>query len=198
MADIDIQGLWEKGKQISRSNEPEIDIDQAIKGKSRTTLFWIKVILWIEFWINVVSLPLMVLMFLEMESYGFMAFFIALVLVYLVYYLFLIRSINQFNYLSDVKSSLKRLYKYLNFYLLHYKVLVWTVFPGSFIYGLWLGIHESGDELPDDPKFWWIMAGILVVGVGLFILIGSWMVNLIYGRKIKRLKGMVEELEAAE
>lgn len=198
MADIDIQGLWEKGKQISRSNEPEIDIDQAIKGKSRTTLFWIKVILWIEFWINVVSTPLIVVMFLEMEAHGAMIFFLVLVAVYLVYYLFLIRSINQFSYLNDVKSSLKRLYKYLNFYLLHYKVLVWTVFPGSFIYGLWVGINQSGDELPDDPKFWWIMAGILVVGVGLFILVGSWLVNLIYGKKIKRLKGMVQELEAAE
>lgn len=197
MAEIDIQGLWEKGKQASRSNEPEIDIDQAIKGKSKTTLYWIKMILWIEFWINLISMPFIVVMFLEMEATGFLIFFSILVLAYLAYYLFLIRSINQFSYLTDVKSSLKRLYSYLNFYLLHYKVLVWTVFPGSFIYGLWLGINDSGEELPDEPKFWWIMAGILILIVGLSILVGTWLVNLIYGKKIKRLKGMVKELEEA-
>ena len=198
MADIDIQGLWAKGKQISRASEPEIDIEKAIKGKSRSTLFWIKVILWIEFWINVVSTPFIVAMFLEMEYHGALAFFLITVAIYLVYYLFLIRSINQFSYLTDVKSSLKRLYKYLNFYLLHYKVLIWTVFPGSFIYSTWIGMQESGEVLPDDPKSWWVMAGILMICTALMILIGSWLVNLIYGKKIKRLKGMVRELEATE
>ncbi|MDW3193825.1 MAG: hypothetical protein R8G66_15745 [Cytophagales bacterium] len=197
MADIDIQGLWAKGKQANRSNEPEIDIDEAIKGKSRNTLYWIKVILWIEFWINVISFPFIVLMFLEMESYGFLIFFSLLVAVYLVYYLFLIRSINQFNYLADVRSSLKKLYKYLNFYLLHYKVLIWTVFPGSFIYGLWLGIEQSGEDFPRDAQSWLKLIGISIICIGLMILIGNWMVNLIYGKKIKRLKGMVKELEEA-
>ncbi len=199
MADIDIQGLWEKGKQANRSTEPEIDIDQAIKGKSRTTLYWIKIILWMEFWINVISTPIIIKMLLELESYPLLGFFLVLVAVYLIYYLFLIRLINKFNYLNDVKSSLKRLYKYLNFYLLHYKVLVWTIFPGSWIYGFWVGFKEgSGGEMPEGLKAWAILIGFLVVTIGIMILISTWLINLIYGRKIKRLKGMVQELEAAE
>lgn len=198
MADIDIQGLWEKGKQVSRSNQPEIDIDLAIKGKSRTTLYWIKIILWIEFWINVVSTPFIVVMFLKEGQHGLLVGFALLVLVYLVYYLFLIRLINRFNYLTDVKSSLKRLYKYLNYYLLHYKVLIWTIFPASWIYGFWLGFQEGTKEIPDDPKAIAILIGILALCIGILILIFTWLVNLIYGRKIKRLKGMVKELEAAE
>lgn len=198
MADIDIQGLWAKGKQISRTNQPEIDIDQAIKGKSRTTLFWIKVILWIEFWINVVSTPFIIVMFLEMEYQVELGFFLTIIGIYLVYYLFLIRSINQFSYLNDVKSSLKRLYKYLNFYLLHYKVLIWVAFPGSLLYGMWIGMQDSPEEIPDDPKFWWVMAGLFVITATIMVLIGTWLVNLIYGKKIKRLKGMVQELDEVE
>lgn len=198
MADIDIQGLWAKGKQASRSNEPQIDIDEAIKGKSRNTLYWIKVILWIELLINIISTPFIIAMFKETEQEGALVFFLIILVIYVAYYIFLIRSINQFNYLSDVRSSLKRLYKYLNFYLLHYKVLIWTVFPGSFIYGLWLGMKESGEEIPtDEPRFWAYIIGISIVFIALMVLIGSWLVNLIYGKKIKRLKGMVKELEEA-
>lgn len=198
MADIDIQGLWEKGKQVSRPAAPEIDIDEAIKGKSKTTLYWIKVILWIEFWVNVVCTPFAIGLFRETRQYGALAFFIVVVIVYLFYYIFLIRSINRFSYLTDVKTNLKRLYKYLNFYLLHYKVLIWTMFPASFIYGFWLGLTSEHDELPDDTKFWVVIIAILVVSTTLMVVLGNWLVNLIYGKKIKRLKGMVQELEETE
>lgn len=198
MAEIDIQGLWAKGKQATRSQEPGIDIDEAIKGKSKTTLYWIKVILWLELLINVVSAPFIIVMFTETDQLNFLAFFLIILAIYVAYYIFLIRSINQFNYLSDVRSSLKRLYKYLNYYLLHYKVLIWTVFPGSFIYGLWLGMQESEEELPThDLTFWAVIIGISIVSISFMVLIGSWLVNLIYGKKIKRLKGMVKELEEA-
>lgn len=196
MAEIDIQNLWEKGKQVSRPNEPEIDIDQAIKGKSKTTLYWIKVILWIEFWINLVSTPFITIMFLETGKKVELGAFAVLLVIYLVYYLFLINSINRFNYLTDVRSSLKRLYKYLNFYLLHYKVLVWAFFPSSYVWGVWLAMKEQG--LPDTQIKWLKLIGASIIVIALMVLIGNWMVNLIYGRKIKRLKGMVRELEEVE
>lgn len=198
MAEIDIQGLWEKGKQISRSSEPEIDIDQAIKGKSRSTLFWIKVILWIEFWLNVVGSPFVLFMLRELNMNTELVFFLIVVIIYLIYYLFLIRAINRFSYLEDVKTSLKRLYGYLNFYLLHYKVLIWVIYPLSYIYGFVKGFEMNDGDAPSEPGEWAMVIGISIIVVGLLTLIANWMVNLIYGKKIKRLKGMVQELEAAE
>jgi len=175
-----------------------MDIYHAIKGKSKTTLYWIKVILWIELLINIVSTPFIIVQFQETQQTPALVFFLIVLVIYVAYYVFLIRSINQFNYLSDVKSSLKRLYKYLNFYLLHYKVLIWTIFPGSFLYGMWLGMQESGEEIPtDDQGFWAYIIGVSIICITVMVLLGSWLVNLIYGKKIKRLKGMVQELEEA-
>ena len=200
MAELDIKDIWAKGK-LQRSSEVEVNVDEVVGKKSKDVLYWVKFVLWIEFWINVVSLPLFAwnmtaddVTVVNQYIYGTG---IALVFVYLFYYQFLIRSINRFDYAGDVKGSLTKIYKYLKFYILHYKVVVWGLVPISSTFGFFLALSDLADKEESMELYseaFWVSVGVLIVVTLLFSLLLNFLVNLIYGRKIKRLKSMVNQL----
>ena len=144
------------------------------------------VIIWSTFWgdspysfqvINIVTLFLMV--------------------AYLFYYQFLINKIKKFDYTEDVFSSLSRIYGYLKFYLLHYRVIVWIILPAVFVLSAVLSYIETPNHENTIPMWspqFWIFCSIMAFIALVIILIMHFLVNLIYGRKIKKLKGMIEEL----
>lgn len=191
--DIDIIALWDKGKELNAN--PELDIDKAISSRSKGTLFWIRVILTIEFWINVAALPVFVYYLLIVDKdylWGTLA--VIVTLIYLVYYQFLIKQIKRFSFEENVKTSLKKLYRYLSFFLLHYKVVIWI----SLLIGMVKAIVEDvPNQVPpeqlDAPYFMLsviVVSGVMIIIVGLFFTL---LIHLIYGRKIKRLKRLVRQ-----
>ena len=201
MAELDIKDIWAKGK-LQRFSELKLDVDDVIGKKSKNVLYWVKFILWIEFWINVASLPFLVWAIFQHDYYpqfrNFTIFTSILIVMYLFYYQFLINKIKAFDYTGDVYSSLKRIYGYLKFYLLHYRVIVWVFMPLASIYSINLSFEQLADEgvviEKGSPEYWTFIA--FMGGLYLFIiLVMHFLVNLIYGRKIKRLKGMISELE---
>ena len=120
---------------------------------------------------------------------------------YLFYYQFLIRKINQFDYTQNVRSGLKKVYGYLNFFFLHYKVMIWFSLLLGSVYSIVIGIRQNDippEAVEQGGKFWLIVAGLVLLMVGIVGLIFNFLINLIYGRKIKRLKGIVKELEQEE
>ncbi|WP_421876978.1 hypothetical protein [Marinoscillum sp.] len=191
--EIDIIALWDKGKELNAN--PELDIDKAISSRSKGTLFWIRVILTIEFWINVAALPVFVYYLLIIDKdylWGTLA--VIVTLIYLVYYQFLIKQIKRFSFEENVKTSLKKLYRYLSFFLLHYKVVIWI----SLLIGMIKAIVEDvPNQVPPEqleaPYFMLsviVVSGIMIIIVGLFFTL---LIHLIYGRKIKRLKRLVRQ-----
>ncbi|MEL6560582.1 MAG: hypothetical protein AAFQ94_20490 [Bacteroidota bacterium] len=201
MAELDIKDIWAKGKSQGFS-EMKLDVDDVIGKKSKNVLYWVKFILWIEFWINVASLPFLVWAIFQHDYYpqfrNFTIFTSILIVMYLFYYQFLINKIKAFDYTSDVYSSLQRIYRYLKFYLLHYRVIVWVFMPLASIYSINLSLEQLADEgvmiEKGSAEYWTFIA--FMGGLYLFIiLVMHFLVNLIYGRKIKRLKGMISELE---
>lgn len=191
MAEVDIIDLWNKGKGDS-SNQEEINVDELISKKSRTPLYWIKVILWIEFWLNLVSIPVIILVS-KQEPILYGIIMPIVIVIYLIYYQFLIQKIKKFDYSTNVLTSLRKLYNYLNFFFLHYKVMIWSSMIFSLIYSL---VKESVKH-PDKgfTDFWLPVAGFGLVMIVLLGLLLSFLINLIYGRKIRRLKSIVKELE---
>lgn len=202
MAELDIKDIWAKGK-LQRFNALTLDVDDVIGKKSKNVLYWVKFVLWIEFWINVVSLPIMIwsifyVEFMPMQK-TMTIITTGLVVVYLFYYQFLIRNIKAFDYTEDVYSSLKKIYGYLKFYLLHYRVIVWGVLPVIFGLTFYMSLDQLANEenitiVPGTAEFWLFLT-IMSAFYLFIILIIHFLVNLIYGRKIKRLKGMIAELE---
>ena len=197
MAEIDLSQIWSKSKEANALDQ--IDIDQAIRGKSKDTLHWIKIILMIELGLNVVMTPFI---YLWWRSYGLtwqFYFYLGIVLVYVGYYLFLIREVSNFSYAEEVKAGLSKIHRYLKFYLLHYKAVIWILYPLSYLYGLYLGFQANGESFSDLSMIRWLkLIGISIAFNATMIALFTWLINLIYGRKIKRLKGIIDSFEKEE
>ena len=176
--------------------------------KSKTVLYWVKFILWIEFSVSLITIPFILMDWNNAyykhlgENYLDYAtpISLAILLGYLFYFQFLIWQINRFDFAGDVKTSLNKIYNYLKFYILHYKILVWGIYPISVMLGGYAGAKQAASELGEElvigsGLFWALILVTLVIGL-LFSLLMNFLVNLIYGRKIKRLKGMIDELNA--
>ena len=191
--DIDIIALWEKGKSVD--NTPEIDVDQTIGKRSKNTLYWIKVILTIEFWLNLLMIPLTVYFLIYKEAdYVWGGLATVITFGYLFYYQFLIKQVTQFSFEEDVRTSLKKLYGYLRFFVLHYKVVIWIAIILGLLRSYTVDVpNQIPPEQLADPNFWPMMIAVTVPFAIIIGLIITWLVHLIYGKKIKRLKKLVKE-----
>lgn len=195
MAEVDIIDLWNKGKKHS-SGAVEPNVDELITKKSRTPLFWIKVVLLIEFWINLISLPVIYIFFRDDEPLLYGIVMPAIIIVYLVYYQFLIQKVKAFDFTIDVKSGLKKLLGYLNFFFLHYKVVIWVFIPLGYVYGVYIAGQENPDGVTSTSLL--ITVGVGILFCGTLGLIFNFFINLIYGRKIRRLRKIFLELDQGE
>ncbi|MEQ9467323.1 MAG: hypothetical protein RLN88_07915 [Ekhidna sp.] len=191
--EFDIRSVWNKSKERQERSSPPLE--KLERKGTRTTLYWIKTILWIEFWLSIIALPVMFIYFRDMEVSGwFTLSYFMITLIYLVYYQFLIRQIRTFSYDRNVLENLKKIHGYLRFYLLHYKVVFWLSLLCGFIYGMMDPENKDLLDKVDSLKQWIIM---IIVWIVLFAIVGGLFhlfIYLIYGRKIKRLKKMIQEL----
>lgn len=208
MAELDIKHIWKKG-EASLSESRGFDLHQAVGKKSQSVLQRIKFILWIEFWLNVIFTPAASVVYFIYFGTAWGVFAAVVFAIYFLYYLFLIRAIKRFDYSGNVLESLKKVYSYLKFYVLHYKVLIWICFViipwAAFAYGVYIGATGAPEPewmVPENqPKFeftkqqaYMVLAAAVVVpviiAVGFHLLVG-----LLYERKIKKLKRMIEDLD---
>ncbi|MEM1407005.1 MAG: hypothetical protein AAGG59_09540 [Bacteroidota bacterium] len=205
--ELDLIEIWKK--DTASLKNAEIDVDKAIGKKSTTVLAKIKFILKIEFWLNNLVVPACSVWYFIDFGVGYGVFTFMAFLVYFFYYIFLIRSINRFDYSGDVKESLTKVYKYLRFYLLHYKVVIWVCYVlviwGVAGYGFYMGYTGQEMDLPQNaPKFEFTKAqayvalGLIILVPVLFATLLHWLINLIYGRKIKKLKSIIKDLDNGE
>ncbi|MEL7002736.1 MAG: hypothetical protein AAFN93_08390 [Bacteroidota bacterium] len=204
MAELDIKDIWKKSFENASESET-LDVDEVIGKKSKTILDKIRFILRIEFWLNNIITPVCtVTYFIYLSAWqGILVGIFGSI--YFVYYLFLLRAIRNFDYTGDVKESLTKVYKYLKFYLLHYKVVIWVSFVvviwAAFGYGFYLGY--TGQDPPfqqEVPQFeftkrqaYFFMAAMIVIPVLIAALL-HYLINLIYGIKIKKLKLIIDDL----
>ena len=206
MAELDIKDIWKKGS-ASLSSADDLDVDQIISQKSKTVLTKIRFILKIEFWLNNILVPATAVYYFMNFGFWYGVLGVACFAIYFTYFRFLIGAIDKFDYTDDVKHGLTKVYKYLNFYLLHYKVVIWLsfvgIFWGFFIYGYYLGATGQTSSLimEDAPKFefsksqaYLVIAMVIIIPVA--IASGfHYLINLLYGRKIKKLKQIISDFD---
>lgn len=194
--ELDIRSIWQNSKD--KGVPKSLQINMLERKGTRTTLYWIKTILWIEFWLTIAGAPIAIYYFNQIYSLAFSVPYGVICFLYLFYYHFLIKQINRFSYDRNVIDNLKKIYGYLRFYLLHYKVVIWI----SLIVGMIIGIMEPENQAVlskvDSIKDWAKFIAVLAVMIGIMGAIMTLLVHLIYGRKIKRLKRMVKDLESEE
>ena len=196
MADIDLLKVWERGKSASHEQTISVDLERATRGRSRSTLQWIAMILWIELGLNIVVTPFIYVWWRKIGlTWQFWAYALV-VAIYIAYYIFLILAIRRFDFSLNVREGLKRIYGYLRFYLLHYKVVIWVIFPAAFLYGIYIALEEEGFPELTTRRIAFLTTFTIVFNAA-FSSLFNWLINTIYGKKIRRLKGMIAELEAA-
>lgn len=208
MAELDLKEIWKKG-EVTLTESKGFDLARAIGKKSQSVLQRIKLILWVEFWLNVLFTPTAAVIYYIQFNRGWAVFAAVIFVIYFLYYLFLIRSIKRFDYSGNVKASLTRIYKYLKFYVLHYKVMIWLCFLvipwAALAFGVYVGY--TGAPEPDwitpknAPQFeftkqqaYMVLAAFIIIPV-LVSLLFHFLVGLLYERKIKKLKRMIEDLD---
>ncbi len=203
MKELDLIDIWKK--DTASLKNAEINVDKVLEKKSTSVLAKVRFILKIEFWLNILVTPACSIFYFLEFGKGYGIFTGSAFIIYFIYYLFLIRSINRFDYSGNVKQSLTKVYKYLRFYLLHYKVVIWVgyvlVIWGSAGYGFYMGYTGQEIDLPQStPNFEftktqaYVALGLIIIVPVLFAALLNWLVNLIYGRKIKKLKRIVDDL----
>lgn len=208
MAELDLKDIWKKG-EASLTASKGFDLARAIGKKSQSILQRIKLILWVEFWLNMVVTPAAAVVYYLEYGTGWAAFVAVVFVIYFLYYLFLIRSINRFDYSGNVKLSLTKVYKYLKFYVLHYKVMIWLCFLvipwAALAYGFYIGATGAPEPewiMPKDPpqfeftkqQAYMVLAAFIIIPI-LVSLLFHFLVGLLYERKIKKLKRMIEDLD---
>jgi len=195
--ELGIRSIWNKGKE--QEDPRSLHMNMLEKRGTKTTLYWIKIILWMEFWITVVGVPLMIWYFILYPlPTGYLIGYTAITLIYLFYYQFLIKQINGFSYDGNVVHSLKKVYGYLRFYLLHYKVVIWFSLIAGFIYGLMNPEDPEALGKIQSTRDWIVVIAVSWVFLGILGGLLHLIIHLIYGRKIKRLRIMVKDLEREE
>ncbi|MEO9485393.1 MAG: hypothetical protein ABJG47_18180 [Ekhidna sp.] len=195
--EIDIRSVWNKSK--AKENPSSLQIDKLERKGTRTTLYWIKIILWVEFWITIVLIPLMTYLTIKRgDSIGLIIFYVLVTIVYLIYYQFLIRQIRRFSYDGNVLQSLKKVYGYLRFYLLHYKVVFWISVVMGFIYGVSDPANHADLSKIESTEQWAAVIAVWVISLSVIGGLFHLLLHLIYGRKVKRLKKMVKDLASEQ
>ncbi|TRX50895.1 hypothetical protein FNH22_24905 [Fulvivirga sp. M361] len=191
MAELDIKDIW--NKSIVRPERVEFPGIEHIEGaRSRNVLFWLRVILTIEFCLNLVITPIAIYLEIQRGSWITVVFLIVVGVVYFLYFLFLILKLRAFDFSGDVKVSLTKIYNYLKFYLLHYKVVMFlSLYFGGF-YGYYETASEKGQFIFAEHV--WPLLLVTVIFVPVYLLF-HFLINLIYGRKIKKLRKILEGLK---
>jgi len=86
----------------------------------------------------------------------------------------------------------------MKFYLLHYKVVFWVSLMLGFVYGMMDPSNQDAFKEVQSPKQWATMIAIWIflfgIAGGLFHL----KLHLIYGKKVRRLRVKIEDLETEE
>jgi len=202
MAELDLKDIWKKG-EAKLAESQGFDVVEAIGKKSKNVLQKILFILKIEFWLNNAFTPAASVVYFFYYDKIWGVFAGVVFLIYFFYYLFLMRSIKRFDYSEDVKHSLTKVYNYLKFYVLHYKVVIWLCFVAApwagLAYGFYIG--STGGEIPEGtPEFeftkqqaYLVLAAFIIIPI-LVALLFHFLLGLLYERKIKKLKAIIRDL----
>lgn len=108
------------------------------------------------------------------------------------YYKYLIDEIDKFTYQLEVEVYLRNIYHLLKTFVIRYRVFGVLIVPASFFYGFYLGYNQDSDS---DKVLEPVTILIVLIGMLGFYGFTELYIYLLYGRKLQKLKELIEELE---
>lgn len=196
--DDELKDLWRLNTSEVELSEKKIDT--IVKSKSTTLIAKIVNTIKIEHIINIISFPIFLALTVYKQLFIFTLLVVLLYVPFLIYYHKLLQKLKQAKIQLNVHDYLINCYQNLKAFVMHYKIATTSMATISFF----VGLHYDSDrgkvgslqELWADENTNYFML-ILFIVIGILISFGiMWtIIHLLYAGKMKKLKGMIEELE---
>lgn len=193
--------IWKSASVYTGKDEGEIA--RMLQGESISIVSRLKRNVWLELLFTILTGIALVYIGITSDNKRLSLMIALLMVVYLIYLLYYIRKLrllNRFNMTEgNIKNNLRHLtgalQGYLNFYKLSYIIL----YPLFFVAGLWIAARDVGvDEFLkrfSDTAYllrFLLLTALLMGGV---YTLTNWYLKKLYGNHLKRLKGLLKELD---
>lgn len=186
----ELQELWNK----ERSEDPKSPPDFKLGKRSSGLIEKLRLSLIYEYRFNLFGGPLAVGMLLYL-GYRDLSIILAVLLVPLImYYRYLLREIREFDLSGNITETVGKTYRILRVFIFRYRALCWLLIPVSMYYGYIEGSAEPVSGAEEVPLY--ILAGLLLLGGLMIIGLLELYIYVIYGRYLKSLKSILEDLRS--
>ena len=191
----ELKNIWESASQPVEISDERVE--KIINKKSLNLVEKLTKAVRFEHIFNMIVSPLLVAICVWMEVYKLALILSAMLIPILLYYHFLIEKLynhrielNVYEYLKESYATLKRFI--LHYYLAAIFILLISLYAGYELGETMLGNHIGvidQKSFNEDIYYWSVVAIISIALAYLFI-------YLLYGRKLRRLKKIIKELES--
>lgn len=190
MNNIDIKEIWKNQPTKDLSNK---ELDRIRMQKSESFLDRLKKNARIENAANII-ISIIFSIFIFINNGPLLGSLSAIGMALLSYYYFtLYKEIWKLEPSDDVRGFLKLVLEKMKFFLNRYYTGIVIIMPLAFWFGLNLGPDENGASLEELLNWRGIL--ILVVTFGFMLLITFWIIHMMYGKTVNKLKEMLKSLE---
>ena len=196
MEEKDIKELWKKGEELDTEKYSKTTIEKIIQNKPKDIISKFLKTLKIELLLNLAAFTLLSL-YLIYEQFWLEAIGIFLFNILLYkYYKKLINDISKESIDIGVADYLCNVYKSIQRFILHYKILLVVISVPAYFFG----IYTSNPDVFSDKEIYLSLEFILLILVGLAVAVslGYSILYIMYGKKANKIKQMVSLLEKEE
>lgn len=191
MEDLELKEIWKSGQVEEEFNFSAKTIERIIKqGPRNIVAKFVKTMIW-EKWINLVVLTACTI-YLWVESYWFIGGTIMVVnLAFFVYYTALIKKLDREYIDSNVIQYLHDVQRIISTFIRHYQIAGLLLMVPAYFGALYLHSNGYYDFQMEFFNFLLLNLVVLLFATGLTF----WVIDLLYGRKARKLKKMIASLK---
>ncbi|MEO9806234.1 MAG: hypothetical protein ABJF04_23445 [Reichenbachiella sp.] len=194
MKDLDIKDIWRDGDAADAKAYAKPQIDKMIsKGSHSLVHRFIRTLLW-EQWINLIILTSIVVEFFWAREWIIGSITTAVNLIFFVYYQRLKSNLKQESIDSDVLAYLYRVQDIIRRFIIHLKTASVVVLIMAVLAAYFLNRNGFYDEVMDTKSLFISLLASMLIACP----IAFYLIHLMYGKKARKLKLMIESLEREE
>lgn len=191
MEDLELKEIWKSGQGDEEFNYSAQTIERIIKqGPNNIVAKFVKTLIW-EKWINLIILTCCTL-YLWYEGYWFIGATIMVVnLLFFFYYNALIKKLDREYIDSNVIQYLHDVQRIVSTFIRHYQIAGMVLMVPAYFGAMYLHSQGYYEFHMEQSEFMIVNLGVLVFA----IVLTFWIIDLLYGRKARKLKKMISSLK---
>lgn len=191
MEELDIREIWQTQK-LSTPDLKESELEVMLRKKSQSIVDKLKKFVRIEHIANIIVSILLISYFLYQGDYAFSAALFVFLSFVIIYYKRLYNKLYAIQPTTDVRVYLFDVHRELSDFIKKYMISLTFLFTVAFGFGLYIGLKDEylGDRLR-QPGFYIHIFSTFALSIAACYLV----IHLTYGRKARKIKALLDELE---